>query len=59
MKTQLILLFACLISLAAAQLALVNPVGRGFSFGDARHGPCGQSPTEVGNRIAWGQGMFF
>ena len=54
MKVQAVLLLA-LLGLVSCQLALVNPEGRGFSFHDARHGPCGQSPSEPGNRIAWEQ----
>lgn len=55
MRVQVILLLA-LLGLASCQLALLNPAGRGFSFHDARHAPCGQSPTEVGDRVAWEQG---
>merc|ERR1712063_26735 len=58
MKVQAVLLLA-LLGLVSCQLALVNPAGRGFSFHDARHAPCGQSPTEVGDRIAWEQGRVY
>merc|ERR1711879_792196 len=53
MKVPAILLLAFL-GLVSCQLALVNPAGRGFSFHDARHAPCGQSPAEPGNRAAGG-----
>merc|ERR1712130_839010 len=29
--------------------------GRGYNFGDARHGPCGVAPVEPGNRIGWAE----
>jgi len=48
----LVVLLACL-GLVSCQISLVTPPGRGYNFGDSRHGPCGIAPVEVGDRIGW------